>query len=416
MTVPAQPAGSSGSTPASSASSSSGAAAFTLAKDTVTSGTSVTGLAAVLAEYDAGEVAVAIAEAVRPHVSSASKKDDSCDIGEIYVINDLSALSDITTLEILTSQASQLSEQITAFAAAVPDRQQPVATDKKSFKTLLGPSLGDAISALGTVASTVSQLLAGTYTYSGQAIPNASITGLDILIAQELTARTSAKVHVDRFTAVPGGSDILGAIQSLASLAAKELNLALTRAASAAAEKAQIVADDKDRLTELDAEQTAAQKGSSPGPGELEKEYDRICERLPGENDGAAAAQNTLTEGQALATAVSTFITSAMSAPTSGGSSPAVHASHGEMLSKAGTALLYGQVIAAGDDQILRQTVIHDTWSNLTGVTAEYALIQPGSGTLACGIKSAFAVSHGSVRKGLTDITRKPVILRTENR
>ena len=55
MTVPAQP-------PSSSASASG--QAVTIAKDTVTTGTSVTGLAGVLAEFDAKDVAAGIARAV----------------------------------------------------------------------------------------------------------------------------------------------------------------------------------------------------------------------------------------------------------------------------------------------------------------------------------------------------------------
>ena len=58
-------------------------------------------------------------------------------------------------------------------------------------------------------------------------------------------------------------------------------------------------------------------------------------------------------------------------------------------------------MITAGDDQGFRQTLIHDTWSNLTGLTAEYALLVPGKGdTLACGLESALAVAQGSVREG----------------
>jgi hypothetical protein len=100
-------------------------------------------------------------------------------------------------------------------------------------------------------------------------------------------------------------------------------------------------------------------------------------------------------------------------APAAGGPAPVSRAAHGELLSKDGTAVLYVQVIAAGDDQVLRQTLIHNTWSNLTGLTAEYALLMPGHEALAFGLESAVAVSHGSVRKGLTDIARKKVTLRT---
>lgn len=76
--------------------------------------------------------------------------------------------------------------------------------------------------------------------------------------------------------------------------------------------------------------------------------------------------------------------------------------------------MLYAQVIAAGDDQILRQTLIRNPWSTLTGLTAEYALLVPGREALAFGLESAFAVAHGPVRKGLTDIARRKVTLRAE--
>lgn len=123
-----------------------------------------------------------------------------------------------------------------------------------------------------------------------------------------------------------------------------------------------------------------------------------------------------MAEGQALAAVISAFVTGAVSAPAAGGPAPVTRAAHGEVLSKAGTAILYAQVIAAGDDQVLRQTVIHDTWSNLTGLTAEYALIVPEGGeVVAFGLESALAVAHGSIRKGLTDIVRERVTLRAED-
>ena len=88
---------------------------------------------------------------------------------------------------------------------------------------------------------------------------------------------------------------------------------------------------------------------------------------------------------------------------------PGAIAHYCEVLSEEGTALLYAQVVAAGDDQILRQDLIHNTWTNLTGLTAEYALMIPGQGNeaVAFGLQSAYAVRHGSIRKGLKDVVRK---------
>ena len=62
---------------------------------------------------------------------------------------------------------------------------------------------------------------------------------------------------------------------------------ALTRAAAAAA-RAQVVSDDKDRLTELGAELTAVQMGSPLDPVGLRKEYNEVSARLPGESEEAA--------------------------------------------------------------------------------------------------------------------------------
>ena len=90
-------------------------------------------------------------------------------------------------------------------------------------------------------------------------------------------------MHVDRF-AVPVSGRILDQVQDLVTQAAKDLSPALTRAASAAAAKAQVVADDKDRVTELDAELTAVQKGSPLNAGKLQTEYAEVFARLPGES------------------------------------------------------------------------------------------------------------------------------------
>lgn len=405
MTVPAQQASTSAAAQQASSSASASGQAVTIAKDTVTTATSVTGLAGVLAEADAEDVAAGIARAVSSHVPAETQ--------EIRVIGDLSALSDIISLKILTGQATQLTDQITAYVRSA--HAAPQAGEGAAVQALLPVGLGDVVNAGTAVISVVSQLVTGTYTYSGQAIPNASIGGLDILIAQQLSPKTSVPVRVDRFAAAPAKSDILAQVQDLVSGAANKLSPALTRAASAAAAKTQVVADDKDRLTELDAELTAIQKKDSPlNPDKLQEEYDQVSARLPGESAKAAAAQNLLAEGQALATAVSTFVTAAVSAPAGGGPAPVVRAAHGEVLSKTGTAILYAQIIAAGDDQVLRQTLIHNTWSNLTGLTAEYALLVRDGEAAAFGLESAFAIAHGSIRKGLTDIARKTVTLRRE--
>lgn len=72
------------------------------------------------------------------------------------------------------------------------------------------------------------------------------------------------------------------------------------------------------------------------------------------------------------------------------------------------------RVIAAGGNQVLRKTFIHHTSSNLTGATAEYALILPDNEVVTLGLESTFAVIRGSIRKGLTDIVRKTVTLHAE--
>lgn len=416
MTVPAQQAsGSSAAAQQASSSASASGQAPAIAKDTVAPGTSVTGLAGVLAEADAQDVAARIAQAVSSHVSAP--------VQEIRVIGDLSALSDIVSLKILADHANQLSEQVTAYASSV--RAAPQAPEGVAKAAFFPVSPADVLNAGSAIIGVVSQLVSGTYTYSGQAIPNSSIYGLDILIARQLGPKTSVPVHVDRFAAMHADSQVLAQIQNLASQVATELNPALIQAAGAAAAKAQAVSDDKDLLTKLAADQAAIQKGPSPGPAKLQAEsatpqeqydklqeqYDEVSGRMPGESEQAAAAQNLLTEGQALAAEISTFVTSAVNPPASGGPAPVVRAAHGELLSKTGTAILYAQIIAAGDDQVLRQTLIHNTWSNLTGVTAEYALLLSGAEAAAFGIESAFAVTHGSIRKGMTDIARKTVAL-----
>jgi hypothetical protein len=410
VTTPAQQG--SGSSASGSASASASPQPVTIAKDSVTPGTSVTGLAGVLAEADAGEVAAGIARAVGAAVTEAAQGAQA-NIQEIRVIGDLSVLGDVTTLEIMSSQVAQLTGQVAEYVKAVPDAvaPPPPRTGLKGEKIAEFLGVGDAANALGSLAGTITQLVAGTYTYSGQAVPSASVGGLDILTARALAPRVSVPVRVDRFT-MPGAGQILDQVQKLVTKAASDLNQALTRAAAAAAARAQVVADDKDRLTELDAELTAVQKGSPLDPAALRAEYDKVSARLPGESEDAAAAQNLLSEGQALANAITAFVSAAVTAPTAGGPAPVTRAAHGELLSKDGTALLYAQVIAAGDDQVLRQTLIHNTWSNLTGLTAEYALLLPGREALAFGLESAFAVAHGSVRKGLTDIARKKVTLR----
>jgi hypothetical protein len=422
MTTPAQLASSSAAVSGSASSSGSGTG-VTIAKDTVTAGTSVTGLAGVLAVADAADVADKIVQAVSSHI-----RDNGQDrIQEIRVIGDLSALNDVTALRILRSQVTQLTGQITAYADSVLGAERSAVGDGRFVRDFgvlgivgaLGVA-GAGITAAGAAAGLISQLVTGTYTYSGQAIPNASVGGLDILIAQRLAAKT-VPVCVDRFAAMPADSEILAQLEGLVPQVERHLNPALTCAASAAAGKAQIVADDKDRLARLDAQLTAAQKdppsapdgkGSAPASGKQQEEYDEICSRLPAESGEAAVAQNLLAAGQALALAVSTFVTTTMSAPAAGGLAPVARAAHGEALSKDGTAILYAQVIAAGDDQVLRQTLIHNTWSNLTGLTVEYALIMPGGEAEAFGLESAFSFTHGSIRKGLTDIARKSVPLR----
>jgi hypothetical protein len=221
MIVPAQP---------TSSSASASGQAVTIAKDTVTTGTSVTGLAGVLAEADAEDVAAQIVQAVSSHVPAPAQKDgqDSAqnEIREIRVIGDLSTLGDIATLKILAGQVTQLNEQITAYVSSVPKAAPPTGRRLKIEAVVPGrfepefeaDLVGTWASAdlLGTLATVVSQLVTGTYAYSGQAIPNASIGGLDILIARKLTPKTSVPVRVDRFGAMSADNDILTHIQDLA--------------------------------------------------------------------------------------------------------------------------------------------------------------------------------------------------------
>lgn len=138
--------------------------------------------------------------------------------------------------------------------------------------------------------------------------------------------------------------------------------------------------------------------------------YPPGCPAKPRE---AAAAQNLLAQGQTLATAIGAFLTGAVSA-TAGGLASVIRAAHGEVLNKNSTAILYAQVIAGGHDQVPAPDPHHDAWSNLTGLTAEYALRLPYGDVPAFGVEAAFAVAHGSIRKGLTDIARKTVNLRAE--
>jgi hypothetical protein len=419
MTVPAQPSSSSASAQQSGSSSSASGQAPTFAHDTVTQGSGVTGLAGVFAERDAAEVAREIAGKV------SSRIDEHKEIVRIRVVGDLSALSDITTLRILSGQITQIQDQITGYLAAVSDLEQPPEVHAGKGFAAAGAVTG-AVGLLGVIT----QLVAGTYTYSGQSIPAASVGGLDILIAKQLQLEPQAlPVCVDRFTApVPVSSGILTQIQGLLSLVAEKLNPAIAQAASAAATWMQAVTNDKDLLTTLDTATAAMLKGSSPDSGktqkdvspdpglaqkgaapdpklqELENTRDEVANRLTRESSPAAQAQNLVTAGQALATAINAFVTAAISAPAAGGLPPVAHAARGEILSKPGTALLYAQIIAAGDDQILRQDLIHNTWTNLTGLTAEYALMLPWQDQMVdSDLVSFYASRHGSMRKGLSN-------------
>jgi hypothetical protein len=402
MTIPAQQSSSSAS--AQQASSSASGQMPTIAKDTVTMGTSVTGLAGVFAERDARDVAHKIAQAVSLHVQKQNRDPDpNKKITEIRVIGDLSALSDITSLRILTGQVTNFNEQMTAYLAP---RAESKSEGRVREELFAGAVAGGVLNLFGVIT----QLVAGTYTYSGQSIPVGSIGGLDIHIAQQFDPGDGVAVCVDRFAGpLPADSDILMQIQDLVSRAANKLNPAISQAASDAAAKAQTVTDDTSRLTELAAEKkTAMEKGAPLDPTKPQQEYDEISERLPGESGAAARAQNLLAEGQALVTAINAFVTAAVSAPAAGGPPPVARAAHGEVLTKTGTALLFAQVIAAGDDLTLRQDLIHNEWINLTGLTAEYALMMPGERdeAAAFGVESAYAVRHGSMHKGLTDIVR----------
>ena len=407
MTVPAPQSSNSASAQQSSSSSSASGQTPTFAHDTVTQGTSVTGLVGVFAERDAADVADKIVKAINAYLQEHSQHN----IQEIRVIGDLSALSDITTLRILTGQVTQIQNQIAAYLKVVHGLEQPpVVREGKSFVPAI------ALSSVVGLFGVITQLVAGTYTYSGQSIPNASVGGLDILIAKQLDS-DAHRVRVDRFAApLPAQSDILTQIQNLLSQMATQLNPVITQAVLAAAKKTQIVTNGKDQLTELaDQMKTVLEKNPSqeldkPPYKNLQDTYTSVSGQLPDESSEAAEAQNLVTAGQALVTAINAFVTAAVSAPAAGGLPPIVHAARGEILKKEGTALLYAQVIAVGDDQILRQDLIHNTWTNLTGLTAEYALIKPWEVNEAVdsGLVSFYTARHGSMRKGLENVARDP--------
>ena len=142
----------------------------------------------------------------------------------------------------------------------------------------------------------ITQLVAGTYTYSGQSIPNASVGGLDILIAKQLDS-DALRVRVDRFAApLPAQNNILTQIQALLSQVAKDLNPAITQAASVAAKEAQIVPNGKDQFTELaDEKKTVLEKNPSqdldkPPYNQLQDTYKSVSGQLPNESGEAAEA------------------------------------------------------------------------------------------------------------------------------
>jgi hypothetical protein len=227
MTVPAQPSTNSASASQSSSSPASSASGQTptFAHDTVTQGTSVTGLAGVYAERDAQDVALKIAQAVSRHVKDQNLKhmqDPACNkkIERIRVVADLSGLSDITTLRVLTAQADLLDQQITAYTKAVQAAYPPAAGG-----TAAGPAHAEiapvlAVGAALNVLGVFTQMVAGTYTYSGQSIPAGSVGSLDILIANLVAKQPDTQtlpVRVDRFTVpLPEKSGILTRIQNLA--------------------------------------------------------------------------------------------------------------------------------------------------------------------------------------------------------
>lgn len=402
MTVPAQPSSSSGS--AQQSASSSAAQAPTFAHDTVTQGTGVTGLAGVFAERDAEEVARKIAEKATACIDEHNNPDQTEKVVRIRVVGDLSALGDIATLRILNDQLTQIHNQINGYVTAVHVLKQPAQAQPEK-----GLVAADVVTGAVSLLGVITQLVAGTYTYSGQSIPPTSVGGLDILIARQLRGGPKAlPVCVDRFTApVPVSSNILTQILGLQSQLAGDLNAAITQAASAAATATQAVANDKDLLTALDTAIAASLKGSSSDPKlqQLEDKRDEVASRLNSESGLAAQAQSLVTAGQALVTAINAFVTAAVSAPAAAGLPPVAHAARGEVLSEPGSALLYAQVIAAGDDQILRQDLFHNTWTNLTGLTAEYALMLPWQDQVAgSDLVWFYASRHGSIRNGLKNI------------
>src|ERR1700683_2267242 len=271
----------------------------TITKDSAAS-SGTTGLGDVLAQMDAEFLARDIAAIALNHIHGMSSSEAS----SIRVITDIATLSDIGTSMMIDKQITQLKKQADAYIAKItgssdhPDATpvEHLESGNKGESAPKGTIRPDAIipspvlalpaagNLIGQALTLISQMIAGTYQYSGQAIPATDIAGLDALVGMALqeaqTGEASSRidVHIDRFEPGRPDAEIFEAISGLASLVDGDLGSAIAKAVSSATEN------------------------ESGGAS----------------TSGSADAQSQAQLGQALATAINTFVSSAMTAPANG--------------------------------------------------------------------------------------------------
>lgn len=277
----------------------------------------------------------------------------------VRLIGDLSILDDLAFSLAAREQIRFFDEQINAFLGVPAVKKNEPKTEPVMHAEMFMPSpalLASAgVSVGGQLLAVISQMLTGSYQYSGQTVDPGSVSGLDFSIGHALQlSHSSLKILVDRLEPPVHA----GIYHDLAALVGRS---------SGALQEA------------INAEKTAAASATK---------------------EEAAKHQPRIDQGNSLAAAIAAFATSLLTTVAGAISPPIARAAHGEEMKHDDCLIVYAKVVDSGMD-VLTSERLHDQWTALSGVSVEYAIFSPAGQTLTAGTRTVLQRFHGDLKRGL---------------
>jgi hypothetical protein len=403
---------------------------FEVAKDTVAFSDKTTGLARAFVQMDtvalADDIADLALDAARGHTTEVAGRRRY----HFRVTTDPAVFADVDVYRVIEGQLTHLENLLAAHAAqcegggpeegeAEADVQATTtARPDRGHTYLLAPNIvssmvGTGLQALGAV----SKLFVSDFQLSGAEAKTDDL-GFDAELAHYLTSKRldgeQVTVELERFTPSPPAA-ILARLWQVAESAEEELGPLILEQASVLAEATAGAETTKTAIAAIDAQILELTKNVPTTHRKIESEGQEELQPLHAQHDALAAehalqerirarAQSKYDRLNALATAITEFVSHAFAPGADGQRPAALRAARAEALvapeGDRDTLIMYARLIAAGIDQAVETRRLRGTrFRALAGASAEFALLTREGSVLASGARSAMQASAIKLNK-----------------